>query len=303
MAGTVDVWIDTDVAIGAPWREVDDAFALLLASNSPELHVVGVSTTYGNAPLATTTTVARRVVERLGGGRDRAALQVYPGAASAGAFAVRTAASDALGARLVTGSKINYIALGPLTNFATLLQLHPTLARHIERVFFLGGQSPAARLGFGPRGDFVIHDANVWKDPAAVQTTLESGIPITLVPIEIGGKLTISRSDLAELKDSGPRGAFIADRSWFWFRFWTWYVRNTGGPVFDALAVIAAATPDLVHAQERTATITPAGKLIAQELPSPGSRAVKWVDRFDPRTHDFLVGRLVKRRGAIPPRR
>jgi inosine-uridine nucleoside N-ribohydrolase len=46
------VWIDTDPSIGAPWREVDDAFALLLAFQSPELEIVGISSTYGNAACA-----------------------------------------------------------------------------------------------------------------------------------------------------------------------------------------------------------------------------------------------------------
>jgi hypothetical protein len=42
-AGTV--WIDTDVSIGSPIREVDDAFALVLAFHSPEIRIAGLSTT------------------------------------------------------------------------------------------------------------------------------------------------------------------------------------------------------------------------------------------------------------------
>ena len=63
---TTAVWIDTDPAIGAPWREVDDAFALMLAFHSPELRIVGISTSYGNAALPRTTKVARDLVRRLG---------------------------------------------------------------------------------------------------------------------------------------------------------------------------------------------------------------------------------------------
>ena len=54
-AGARPVWIDTDLSLGSPLREVDDAYALLLALRSPELRIVGVSTTYGNAPLPGTT--------------------------------------------------------------------------------------------------------------------------------------------------------------------------------------------------------------------------------------------------------
>jgi len=51
MAAADTVWIDTDVSIGSPIREVDDAYALLLAFHSPEIRIAGISTTYGNALL------------------------------------------------------------------------------------------------------------------------------------------------------------------------------------------------------------------------------------------------------------
>nr|MBA2586135.1 nucleoside hydrolase [Chthoniobacterales bacterium] len=73
-----NVWIDTDPALGSPFREVDDGYALLLALHSPELHILGISTTYGNAPLARTTVVANTIATRFGS--DKAPIRVYPGA-------------------------------------------------------------------------------------------------------------------------------------------------------------------------------------------------------------------------------
>ena len=64
------VWIDTDPSIGPPWREVDDAFALLLAFRSPELKIVGISSTYGNAGVQRTTSVANDLAQRFGGPLD-----------------------------------------------------------------------------------------------------------------------------------------------------------------------------------------------------------------------------------------
>jgi pyrimidine-specific ribonucleoside hydrolase len=74
-------WIDTDPSIGPPWREVDDAFALLLAFRCPELRIVGISTTYGNAPLRRTTAVGRDLVRRFGT-RAVGEQMVFAGAAS-----------------------------------------------------------------------------------------------------------------------------------------------------------------------------------------------------------------------------
>ena len=84
------VWIDTDPAIGSPFRDVDDAFALILAFHSPELHIAGISTTYGNAGLTRTTLVTRDLVRRFGQGAGITEADVYSGAASAGDVRKRT---------------------------------------------------------------------------------------------------------------------------------------------------------------------------------------------------------------------
>ena len=72
------VWIDTDVSIGSPIRDVDDGYALALAFCSPELRIAGISTSYGNASRDYSTRVAREMVQQFG----PAGLNVHSGAAS-----------------------------------------------------------------------------------------------------------------------------------------------------------------------------------------------------------------------------
>ena len=60
-AAPLDVWIDTDTAIGVPGADVDDGLALVQAFHSPELVVRGVSSVYGNAPLESTHPIAGRM--------------------------------------------------------------------------------------------------------------------------------------------------------------------------------------------------------------------------------------------------
>src|SRR5207248_939290 len=163
-AGTV--WIDTDVSIGSPIREVDDAYAIVLALHSPEIRIAGVSTSYGNAPLGHTTRAARELMRQFGAAAQLRPEQVFAGARSATDLGRRSEASEAL-ARGLEKNSVTYIALGPLTNLATFLQLHPTRARRIERVIFVGGQIEGTTLGLGPTRSFRIHDANVFKDPRA----------------------------------------------------------------------------------------------------------------------------------------
>ena len=77
-----DVWIDTDPSIGVPFHEADDGFALIQAFHSPELRIQGISTTYDNAGLATTTRLTREMAARFGSPAGIDASHVYSGATS-----------------------------------------------------------------------------------------------------------------------------------------------------------------------------------------------------------------------------
>src|SRR5512145_28808 len=59
------VWIDTDAACGhRATADPDDCFALWMLTKAPQLVVAGVSTVFGNAPLADTDRIVRSVLER-----------------------------------------------------------------------------------------------------------------------------------------------------------------------------------------------------------------------------------------------
>jgi len=296
LAAARTVWIDTDVSVGSPIREVDDAYALLFAFQSPEIRIAGISTTYGNASLHRTTRIARDLVQRFGGSAGLESSDVFPGADSARAGARPSAASEALAAAL-RKQKLTFVALGPLTSLATFLQLHPELVNRIERVVFGGGHAPGDPPALGPSRSFHIHDANVFKDPVAVEMVLRSRIPLTLLPIETSGRLQVDANDLNELSRSGPAGEFLARRSKVWLWFWTHVVRTNGGPIFDAFAVAAAAKPELIATKTRYAKMDGAGNLIVTNRLTSGARRVRYCGRCDLGTKRFVMQRLLTRRG------
>ncbi|HEV8186042.1 MAG TPA: nucleoside hydrolase, partial [Chthoniobacterales bacterium] len=207
-AAQTRIWIDTDPSMGAPYREVDDAFALVLAFHSPERQIAGISTTYGNAGVKRTTAVARDLVRRFGGPAGVTGADVSAGAAGKGALGRSTAATEALAAALKK-ERLTYVALGPLTNLATLLQLHPELASRFDRVILVGGRTPGRVLAFGANGGLQIHDANVFKDPAAAQVVLDTKVPLVLAAPEIGGELVLTRDDARQLAADGAAGKFL----------------------------------------------------------------------------------------------
>ncbi len=281
------VWIDTDLSLGSPLREVDDAYALIVAARAPELQISGISSTYGNAPLRATTLRTRDLLRRLG-----LEMPVHPGATAARNLGRATEASAALAHVTRNERRLTYIALGPLTNLASFLHLHPEAAGALEQVIMVAGKSPEATLGFGPGEKFRIHDANAFKDPAAVRLLLQSHIPILLVPIETSSRLLVRREDLQSLQQSTPTARYLARKSALWLWFWTHIPRAKGGPIFDALAVVAAAQPSLVRRETRSAGLDQKGDLIVARRAKGRARKVSFITGFDSATKDFVFSRL-----------
>jgi inosine/uridine nucleosidase len=283
-AGTV--WIDTDVSIGSPFREVDDAFALVIAARSSNLTIAGISTTYGNAPLSRTTAAARLVLSKL-----NSPLPVYPGAGSPRDGARRTEASEALAATLRQKRSLTYIALGPLTNLAAFQAVHRDLARRIKRVIFIGGTTSQTDLRFGSRHPIHIHDANVVKDPAAVAQVLRSRIPITLLPAETAAHLTVNATMLDSMRGDSA-GHFIQKKSRFWLWFWTKFVGTEGAPIFDAAAILAVAEPEHVRLDAGVAAIDSRANLILSKSRGPGARPVSIASRISKRANRSVSEKL-----------
>ncbi|HEX4630540.1 MAG TPA: nucleoside hydrolase, partial [Chthoniobacterales bacterium] len=286
LAEATKVWIDTDVSIGSPFREVDDAFALLLAIHSPNVEIAGISTSYGNASLRATTAAARDLLSKLD-----PRLEVHPGAETGNVFNRETEAGTALAATLRDKPRLTYVALGPLTNLATFQTIHPDLARRIDRVIFLGGTTPGTILRYGSRHAIRVHDANVVKDPAAVARVLRSEIPVTLVPVDTAQQLTVAATDLDAMRGSAP-GNFIQARSRFWLWFWTKFVGTDGAPIFDAAAILTVTQPEQLALETRFATIDSQGNLIVSKSRQAGGRPVLAATTISDRAKAFVTQKL-----------
>ena len=240
----MDVWIDTDPSIGLTLRDADDGFALIQAFHSPGLRIRGISASYGNASLPETEAIARDLAKRFGSKAGVTEKNVFAGAQSANDLGRISRATDALAAAL--GERpLTYLALGPLTNLATLLKRQPILAGRIDRVVFIGGRLPGDRFYFGDRLPYEFHDANFEKDPLAALTVLRTSIPVELVPVSASRKILFMSEDTAKLgRDGGPAGRFLEENTKSWLRLWRGLCGLEGGPAFDSLAVLAVTHPE-----------------------------------------------------------
>jgi len=246
----------------------DDAIALLLALASPEVEVLGVTTSYGNQTLEKTTENALRVLELVGRtdvpvtrGADRplgrelvVAAHVHGDSGLDGPVlpAATTAprSDDAVDfvAKLVQAAAkpVTLVPTGPLTNVARYLGEHGTDG--IARVVLMGGS--IAEGNFTPAAEF-----NVWCDPEAAAQVFASGLDVTMVGLDVTHKALLGPAEEARLRASGRVGAFVAELNVFFTR----YHRDTygwdGAPIHDAVAVAHVIRPGLLETRHRNVEI------------------------------------------------
>ena len=304
----MDVWIDTDPSIGVPLHEADDGFALIQAFHSPELRIRGISTSYGNAGLATTTRIAREMAGRFGGPAGVNEAFVHAGAASPRESGQPTAATEALRLALAEGP-LTYLALAPLTNLATLLARHPEAARRLERVIFVGGRSPGVRFRAGRWNPYEFTDGNFHKDNASAAAVLAAdGLPLSLVSVELALQLLLTPAELARVgREGGASGRYLAAKARLWMRLWRLCFALTGGVVFDCFAVLAATHPHLLASERREAVVTRDSRrknsagpraihlVASRESTDPTGREVTFYSRPQPGTRGVLLERLLGR--------
>jgi inosine-uridine nucleoside N-ribohydrolase len=240
----------------------DDAVALMLACGAPEVEVRAVTTVAGNVPLPKTTRNALRVLSLIG----REDVSVGAGAEAPLARPLHTAenihgesgldgpeiaesslAPDERGAVQLmadvveqSAEPVTLVPTGPLTNIATFLEEHPRLKERIGRIVLMGGS-----MGLGnttPAAEF-----NIYVDPEAARVVFESGLPLSMVGLDITHQAGAGPEEREHLRTTGRVGEVAAGLLEF---FGGTYKRVFGfdaPPVHDAVAVAAVVEPEILE--------------------------------------------------------
>ena len=236
----------------------DDAIAILLALASPEVELRGITTVAGNQTLEKTTRNALKVLELA----DRTDIPVAAGADAPLKRTLRVAAhvhgesgldgpdlpepttkpigvhaADVLAEWLEPG--VVLVPTGPLTNVALLLERHAEVKERLERIVWMGGA--IAEGNITPAAEF-----NAFVDPEAAAAVFGSGIPVTMIGLDITHKALFTRAHADRLRGTGRAGRAVAELSDFFQRFHESRYGFDGSPIHDALAVAEVIDPSLV---------------------------------------------------------
>jgi pyrimidine-specific ribonucleoside hydrolase len=246
----IPAWIDTDPSVARGGHEVDDGFALIRAFHSPELEVRGVSVVFGNAPLQTAWPIGKEIVEKFG----PKGLEAYKGAAGAEDLGTETEASEAL-ERALRNEQLTILAIGPVTNLATVLKLHPELAKNVVRIVAVAGRRPGQRFVARSGNPQAFRDFNFELDPVGFQVLLDSHVPIVLTPWELSSKVWMKQEDLDLLDKGGPDAKYLVPPARDWLEWWHKNLGTEGFNPFDTLAVGYLTSPDLIECFDSEARI------------------------------------------------
>jgi len=248
------VIIDTDPG-------VDDAMAILLALNSPELRVEALTVVAGNVETAQGLENALKIVSLanrcdvvVAGGAQHPLNQKLitaqfwhgkNGLAGVELPASKCKADSRFGPDLIIEMVHKYpheltlIPVGPLTNIALAVSKDPTIASLVRDIVIMGGSVSGGNVNGAA-------EANIYNDPEAAQIVFNAGWMVTMIGSDVGERTLMTRKYLTELQASrGPQSDFVAKLADFYL---TRSEKSgySGAAMYDPLAVGAVIDPTLV---------------------------------------------------------
>jgi inosine-uridine nucleoside N-ribohydrolase len=276
---------------------VDDAIAVVLALNSPELEVLAITTVAGNASMELCARNTLLLTELLGSG-----VPVARGARRPLRKRLLTAPEvhgpDGLGGPLGTlppplGSPVEepahelvarigrenpeevvLVATGPLTNLANALENDRDALSGYRRIVAMAGAFDVPG-NTGPLAEF-----NVYVDPDAAQRVLSSGANVTVVPLDATTRAALPRSELGlhlgAATRAGPRpgrnAARVLHRALDYYM--TFQKAESGldaGYMHDPLAVASVLMPAVLRTERGGVRIVTEGPDRGRTLRESGS--------------------------------
>ncbi len=211
--------LDTDTAS-------DDAIAIVMAHNWPDVEIIAVTIVNGNVPVKQGALNALYTIELCEEdtpvyigcaqpllrsaeysywfhGHDGMGNMYYPQPVLK---PQSTHAVDLIIDTLKTNpGEVTLVTLGPLTNIATALLRAPEIASLVQRCVVMGGAANVVG-NVTPAAEY-----NIWVDPEAAKIVFHSGMPIEMVGWELSrGSAALLPVELEKISNSGQKLARLA---------------------------------------------------------------------------------------------
>jgi purine nucleosidase len=253
----IPVILDTDIG-----DDIDDALALGLALQSPELNVLAINTVLQNGDRRADLTykileLYGRTEIPIGVGAEQTLLgkpstavvrqtELLPADYHMPAEKRHNGIQLLVTTCLHSPEKVTLLAYGPLTNLALALRAEPRIMQHIERIVLMNGVFFRGGLEY-----------NTYRDPEASQIVYNSGLPVATVGLDVTLKCQLSLGHLKQMEDSKYENVrFLRKLIGIW---------QAGDParrpiLHDPLSVLVTIQPSLVEFVQGTVEVETKGQ-------------------------------------------
>ncbi|MFZ3217641.1 MAG: nucleoside hydrolase [Candidatus Acidiferrales bacterium] len=278
------VIIDTDPG-------TDDALAILLALNSPELNVRALTVVPGNVTAQQglenalkLASLANRCDIPVAGGAQHPLFQKLitaefwhgaNGLANVDLPASKCKADPRFGPDLIiqmiheSPHQLTLVPIGPLTNIALALLKDPSIVPLVKEVVIMGGSISGGNVN-------AAAEANIYNDPEAAQIVFHAGWRLTMVGLDVGDKTLFGKQQLDELAQThGPENDFAVQVLTFLLAQEAKYGNSAGTPMYDPLAVGTAIDPSIVTTQAMHVDVETRGEFTRGETVANRRNAVE----------------------------
>jgi len=248
----------------------DDVMALLYAMKREELDIRGIITVSGNVPIEKVTYNACGVLKLTGrnipvckGSTKPLVKKIFTasdvhGESGIGPFSLPDGKENLIEMNFIdfymeklfeSDENTTIIALGPMTNIALLIKVHPEAAAKIERIVFMGGAYNDGNVT--PYAEF-----NAYVDPEAYKILFDTEIKMVMVGLDATHMSLLKLEEIESLELHTEAGKFMKD-------LLTWYCKNVmevygyeGAHMHDPSAILYVTNPEIFTSFNSTLDIS-----------------------------------------------
>ena len=297
---------------------IDDSLAIMLALKSKEIEVIGITIVCGNSPVEMGFENAKKVLKQVGRldvpvfvGESKPIKRDYVNAldthgedglgesflAEVAGYEQEIGAVDFL-ASVLKRENVSVIALGPMTNLASLIEKDLDAFYNIEELVSMGGT-------FKSHGNCSpVAEYNYWCDPDAAALVYEKmyqkGKRIHMVGLDVTRKIVLTPTILEYIcRLDQEIGDFIKKITKFYFDFhWQWE-HIIGCVINDPLAVAYFVDRSICEGFDSFVQIETQGISLGQSVvdsmgfykKEPNARVLTEVDSY--RFFELFISRLI----------
>jgi purine nucleosidase/pyrimidine-specific ribonucleoside hydrolase len=246
----------------------DDAIAILLAAGAPEIDLRAITTVAGNQTLDKVTLNAQRICSAAGisvpiarGCARPLVRPLYVAEDIHGESGMDGPAFGSVSVEVVDDHAIDVmhanmpatlVATGALTNVAAYLTRHGTSS--VREIVLMGGSTE--RGNTTPYAEF-----NIYVDPEAAAIVFGSGVPVTMIGLNVTHQALVTPETVARLNGLGPLGRICGDLMTFFAATYREVFGFEAPPLHDPVAVARVIDPSLVTCVEAFVGIETTGTL------------------------------------------